>query len=247
MRFAALADIHGNSFALEAVLQDMDSLGIKDAVNLGDFFSGPLDAAKTATMLMDRDFVSVRGNHDRYLIEQDPSDKVPSDQVAVDQLSGQHFRWIADLPTTRYVHDDIFLCHAAPTSDSTYWLERVEQNGIVRSASLAEVSAEADGLEANLILCAHTHIPRCVRLQDGRVIVNPGSVGCPAYDDELPVYHHMQTGTPNASYAVLERQGDEWSVTFRSVCYDTKKASDCALANGRRDWARALQTGWFEE
>ena len=50
MRFAALADIHGNSFALEAVLQDMDSLGIKDAVNLGDFFSGPLDAAKIATM-----------------------------------------------------------------------------------------------------------------------------------------------------------------------------------------------------
>ena len=247
MRFAALADIHGNSFALEAVLQDMDSLGIKDAVNLGDFFSGPLDAAKTATMLMDRDFVSVRGNHDRYLIEQDPSEMGPSDRVAFDQLPEQHLRWIADLPTTRSVNDDIFLCHATPTSDSTYWLERVEENGVVRSASLTEVTTEANGLEANLILCAHTHIPRCVRLQDGRVIVNPGSVGCPAYDDELPVYHHMQTGTPNASYAVLERQGDEWSVTFRSVCYDTKKASDCALANGRRDWARALQTGWFEE
>ena len=85
MRFAALADIHGNSFALEAVLQDMDSLGIKDAVNLGDFFSGPIDAAKTAALLLERDFVSVRGNHDRYLIEQDPAEMGPSDRVAFDQ------------------------------------------------------------------------------------------------------------------------------------------------------------------
>ncbi|MDX8353687.1 metallophosphoesterase family protein [Cognatiyoonia sp. IB215182] len=247
MKFAALADIHGNSFALEAVLHDMDSLGIKDAVNLGDFFSGPIDAAKTATILMERDFASVRGNHDRYLIEQEPFSMGPSDRVAFDQLSEQHLRWIADLPTTRIVNDDVFLCHATPTSDSTYWLERVEHNGVVRSASLAEVTKEAVGVQASLILCAHTHIPRCVRLPDGRVIVNPGSVGCPAYDDDLPYYHHMQTGTPNASYALLERRVDEWSITFRSVRYDTKQARDCALRNGRRDWARALETGWFEE
>lgn len=247
MKFAALADIHGNSFALEAVLRDMDALGIMNAANLGDFFSGPIDAAKTAAMLIDRDFASVRGNHDRYLIEQEPSSMGSSDRVAFDQLSERHLRWIADLPATRTVFGDVFLCHGTPTSDSTYWLERVEQNGVVRAASLAEVNAEADGVEAKLILCAHTHIPRCVRLPDGRVIVNPGSVGCPAYDDHLPVYHHMQTGTPNASYAVLEARNGDWSVTFRSVPYDTKQASDCALRYGRRDWARALQTGWCKE
>lgn len=246
MKFAVFADIHGNSFALEAALQDMDGLGIKDAVNLGDFFSGPIDAAKTATILMERNFVSVRGNHDRYLIEQDPSDMGPSDRLAFDQLSKQHLRWISDLPVTRIFDEDVFLCHATPTSDSTYWLERVEPNGVVRSASLSEVGAEADGVNANLILCAHTHIPRCVRLPDGRVIVNPGSVGCPAYDDDLPVYHLMQTGTSNASYAVIEKQDGEWSATFRSVRYNSKQASDRALQNGRSDWARALQTGWLE-
>lgn len=247
MKFAVLADIHGNSFALEAVLKDMDALGIQDAVNLGDFFSGPIDAEKTASMLMERDFASVRGNHDRNLIEQDPSDMGPSDRVAFDQLSEQCLQWIADLPATRTVFGDVFLCHATPTSDTTYWLERVENNGIVRPASLAEVMTEADGVEASLILCAHTHIPRCVRLPDGRVIVNPGSVGCPAYEDDMPVYHYMQTGTPNASYAVLEKHHGEWSVTFRSVPYDAEQASDSALLNERRGWARALQTGWFEE
>lgn len=41
MIFAAIADIHGNCAALEAVLEDIARLGIKDIVNLGDCFSGP--------------------------------------------------------------------------------------------------------------------------------------------------------------------------------------------------------------
>ena len=44
MRFAAIADIHGNHLALEAVLDDISSQGIEEIVNLGDFFSGPLEA-----------------------------------------------------------------------------------------------------------------------------------------------------------------------------------------------------------
>ncbi len=44
MRFAAIADIHGNHLALEAVLADIRAQGIEEIVNLGDFFSGPLEA-----------------------------------------------------------------------------------------------------------------------------------------------------------------------------------------------------------
>ena len=29
-------------------------------------------------------------------------------------------------------------------------------------------------IDAEIILCAHTHIPRVVRLRDGRLVVNPG-------------------------------------------------------------------------
>ncbi|MEL6737191.1 MAG: metallophosphoesterase family protein, partial [Pseudomonadota bacterium] len=174
MKFAALADIHGNALALEAVLQDMKSLGISDAVNLGDFFSGPLDAAGTAALLSDRGFPSICGNHDRYLVEQSRSDMGPSDRVAFDQLGKAQLDWIKGLPKTRTVFDDVFMCHGTPTSDSQYWLERVNDDGTVRSATLQEIEAEAVGVTASLILCAHTHIPRTIRLGDGRTIVNPG-------------------------------------------------------------------------
>ncbi|MBV7408952.1 MULTISPECIES: metallophosphoesterase [Roseobacteraceae] len=247
MKFAVLADIHGNSFALDAVLHDMDVLGVTEAVNLGDLFSGPIDAAGTADLLMERSFPSVRGNHDRYLLEQERADMGPTDQVAFDQLSAEALDWLGALPTSRTVFGDVFLCHGTPMSDTTYWLERVEADGTVRAASLEEVAAEAGDVDASLILCGHTHTPRCVRLPDGRAIVNPGSVGCPAYDDDAPVYHVVQTGTPNASYAIVEREGREWAVTFRSVPYDFQRASACAVRYGRANWARALATGWFDK
>ena len=44
MRFAAIADVHGNYLALEAVVADIRAQGIDDIVNLGDMASGPLDA-----------------------------------------------------------------------------------------------------------------------------------------------------------------------------------------------------------
>jgi predicted MPP superfamily phosphohydrolase len=70
MRFAAIADVHGNHLALEAVLADIRAQDITDIVNLGDMLSGPLDARRTIELLMKLDAVHVLGNHDRYLLDE---------------------------------------------------------------------------------------------------------------------------------------------------------------------------------
>ncbi|MEM8877237.1 MAG: metallophosphoesterase family protein [Pseudomonadota bacterium] len=246
MKFAVIADIHGNAAALKAVLADLDSLGISDIVNLGDHLSGPLEAAETARILMSKEFPSIRGNHDRWLVEKDPSEMGASDKVAYDQLDQQQLEWLRELPRSLFLFDEILLCHGTPSSDLTYWLERVEEDGSIRSATIDEIEAEAEGIDAKLILCGHTHIPRLVHLRSGQIVLNPGSVGCPAYDDDLPVYHRMQTGTPNTSYAIAEKSGDDWLVTFRSVPYDNRRMVELARANGRMEWSQALATGWID-
>ncbi|SNY51409.1 Predicted phosphodiesterase [Pseudooceanicola antarcticus] len=245
MTFAVIADIHGNADALAAVLEDMQGFGVTQAVNLGDHFSGPLDAAGTAELLMARDFVSIRGNHDRWLLEQDPADMGPSDLAAFRQLPPEALDWLRALPATRRPFEGVFMCHGTPTSDLAYWLERLDAQGQPRAATLAEVEQEAGLVTEGLILCAHTHIPRIVRLGDGRVVLNPGSVGCPAYDDDHPVFHVMQTGTPNASYALVDRAAAGWQVSFRSVPYDAGRMVRMAEEAGRPDWARAVGTGWL--
>src|SRR4051795_12967234 len=72
MRFAAIADVHGNYLALEAVLADIRAQGVSEIVNLGDMLSGPLDARRTIEILMQLDAVHVLGNHDRYLLDRRP-------------------------------------------------------------------------------------------------------------------------------------------------------------------------------
>ncbi|MEM1299684.1 MAG: metallophosphoesterase family protein [Pseudomonadota bacterium] len=243
MRFAAIADIHGNCLALEAVLADIEARGITDIVNLGDFFSGPLEAGRTTDLLMSRSFPSIRGNHDRWLVETPPEEMGVSDIAAYRELSPQHLNWLRQIPATATYGDDVFLCHGTPTSDTQYWLEAVDVAGHVAPAPLNDIETAAVGHDYSLLLCAHTHLPRTVRLSDGRMVVNPGSVGCPAYTDDSPVEHVVASGTPDASYAVLEHTEAGWSVTHRLVPYDHMAMSRMAAERGRPDWAEGLATG----
>ncbi|ARQ11243.1 calcineurin-like phosphoesterase domain-containing protein [Rhizobium etli] len=244
MRFAAIADIHGNHLALEAVLTDIEAQGIEEIVNLGDFFSGPLEAGRTADMLMPLSLTSVRGNHDRYLIEQDPAAMHASDAAAYRQLTPAHLDWLRGLPFDAVYRGEVYLCHATPKDDNLYWLESVSPQGHVFPKPIDAIEALAEGIELPLILCGHSHIPRAVRLSDGRLIVNPGSVGCPAYDDVLPYYHKVEAGHPLAGYAILEKTAAGWTWQFRNVAYDHVAMSALAAERGRADWASALATGW---
>ena len=245
MRFAAIADIHGNFQALQAVLAGISALGIDDIVNLGDCFSGPLEADRVGDVLLERDMVTVRGNHDRYLIDRDVSDMEVSDSFAFRQMSARHLEWLRGLPSRLVYRDEAYLCHATPRDDNHYWLEQVSPDGTVSLKPLEAIEGLAKGIEHGLILCAHSHIPRMVRLGDGRLIVNPGSVGCPAYDDDAPYPHKVEAGHPMASYAILDKSGADWTATFRTVAYDHMAASDLAARNGREDWASGLATGWL--
>ena len=171
MRFAAIADVHGNYLALEAVLADIRAQGITEIVNLGDMASGPLDARRTIDALMALDAINVLGNHDRWLIDRPPEKMGAWDRPAHAQLEASHLDWLRTVPPTRILRDQVFLCHATPADDNIYWLETVTPDGSVRMSPLQAIEKQAEGISQSLILCAHTHVARAVRLGDGRLVV----------------------------------------------------------------------------
>ena len=243
MRFAAIADIHGNHLALEAVLADIHAAGIADIVNLGDMASGPLDARRTMDRLMALDATHVRGNHDRWLIDR-PVEKMGAwERPAYAQLDARHLDWLRTIPPTRVFRDQVFLCHATPADDNVYWLETVMPDGAVTISTPEAIEQAAEGISQSLILCGHTHIARAVRLGDGRLLVNPGSVGSPGFSYHIPFPHVIEAGTPDARYAILELISGSWSVTFRHVPYDNVAMSALARQNGDPEFAAALATG----
>jgi len=245
MRIAVVADIHGNVRALRAVMDDLKEVAPDTVVNLGDCVSGPLEAAETADVLISLAWTTIRGNHDRQLLDRPAGQMGGSDKAAFGELKNHHSAWLSTLDATAEV-EDLFLCHGTPNSDTTYLNETVEPDGRVRLATNAEILHRLDGTSARVVLCGHSHMARVVGLDDGRLIVNPGSVGLPAYTDVEPVKHAMEMGAPHARYAVLERRkaGDPWQVSFRVVAYDWNAAADSAAAKGREDWARWIRTGY---
>lgn len=245
MRFAAIADIHGNHLALQAVLSDIRAQGISDIVDLGDMVSGPLDARPTIDILMDLDAVHLLGNHDRYLIDRPHGKMGAWERRAYTQLEARHLDWLRTLPANSVYREQVFLCHATPRDDETYWLDTVLPSGEVCMAPLESIEEKAAQVRQSLILCAHTHIARAVRLGDGRLIVNPGSVGSPGYRAGKPHPHVVEAGSPDARYAILEQVEDDWKVTFRHLPYDHRAMAGLARQNGQAELASALATGWI--
>jgi putative phosphoesterase len=244
MRIAVVADIHGNVRALRAVMDDLKEVAPDTIVNLGDCVSGPLEAADTADVLISLAWQTIRGNHDRQLLDRPADQMGRSDQAALGELKNHHKAWLANLEPSAIV-EDILLCHGAPDDDLTYLLEYVEPDGRVRLATKPEILKRLRGGNAPVVLCAHSHVPRLVALDDGRVVINPGSVGLPAYTDSDPT-HSMETGAPHARYAVIERRkaSERWRVSFRAVEYDWDAAAARAAERGREDWARWIRTGY---
>jgi len=245
MRIAVVADIHGNVRALRAVMDDLKEVAPDTVVNLGDCVSGPLEAAETADVLISLAWTTIRGNHDRQLLDRPADQMGGSDKAAFGELKNHHSAWLSTLEATAEV-EGLLLCHGTPNSDTTYLNETVEPDGRVRLASQAEIVRHLDGASARVILCGHSHMARVVALDDGRLIVNPGSVGLPAYTDPEPIKHSMEMGAPHARYAVLERRkaADPWQVSFRVVAYDWNGAAARAASKGREDWARWIKTGY---
>ena len=242
MTIAVLSDIHGNIAALDAVLAHANGLGVDQIVNLGDICSGALWPRETADRLMALDLPTIRGNHERQVLEGDPARMGLSDRRARETLRDDQLAWMASLPPTLQLAEDVLMVHGTPSSDLVYFLETVTETD-VRPATLAEVEERAGDTSARLILCGHTHVPRAVMLRDGRLIVNPGSVGLPAYDDDNPFPHAIENGSPFARYATVSNDGGSWQASFHLVAYDWEQAARDAEAVQRADWAKALRTG----
>lgn len=181
--------------------------------------------------------------------------QAPALDAATRQIGGQALpdsdspqvwalRWLSSLPATLLL-GDVFLCHGTPASDNAYWLDAVRPDGAVTQAGRDEIAAQIKDIPASLFLCGHSHVARRVDLPGGRVVVNPGSVGCPGFRHDIPHPHVIEAGSPAARYAILTRRGQGWVSELRAVPYDARRMARLACQAGQGDWARVVGTGWL--
>ena len=238
MTYAVLSDVHGNTLALKAVIDDIRRRGIKHIINLGDSLYGPLDPAGTFQLIKKNNMTSVSGNEDRELIDGSHN---PTIQYTLSQISDDAIAWLKSLPFETVVDDALYSCHGTPRSDTEYMMETIADNKVMPRGD-DELLRILKDIKENIILCGHSHVQRFVKAGE-KLIINPGSVGCPAYDDDNPSFHRMESGNPYAKYAMVHVSHEDIKVEHVSLPYDHETMARLAEENNRHDWAKWLRTG----
>ena len=201
MKVVLLSDIHGNLPALEAVLEVMPPLD--QVICVGDIVGYNPWPAECVELVRDVADLVVQGNHDRNVETPNRYDHNEMARAGLEyakaELDDEQREWLAELPPrTEFADGTYKLAHSHPSPK--------HQGRYVRPAEFANMRRYLDDYEGLVI--GHTHIQH-EALIDGRLIVNPGSVGQP------------RDGNSDAAYAVLDT--DAQRITMHRVEYDINR------------------------
>lgn len=225
MIIAIISDIHANLVALNAVLEDIDTLGAERIYCAGDIVGYYPFPNETISVFKERGILSILGNHDRAVIH--------FNTVGMNRLAAEAARWTSENIIAENVDylkslrsraklkvdgQAIAIYHGSPRDDDEYLYE------IDTGPELIEMC------ECRIMIVGHTHIPFVKRFQDG-MLINPGSVGQP------------RDGDRRASYAILDTEHEEVTISRKS--YDIESVHRGVLEAGLpRFLAERLEYGF---
>ena len=211
IKVAVLSDIHGNLPALEAVLSDVNDLGINHIIILGDLITDFSQYTNEVLHLVRNTATNViRGNREGYLINQanNPNDDTWKKHLqfstllkTYQRLSEEDFLYLKTLPRqVSFPCDEKYslrAVHGSPFSE----LDTIYED------SIDLISRSLCAITENVLLCGHTHRPFICSVNK-KTIINVGSVGL-SFDQEQ-----------SAHYTVIQYDQTDIEINMRKAKYD---------------------------
>ncbi len=218
MKVALLSDIHGNSLALEKVLEEISQESITDLLICGDFVGYYYNAKKVLDLIKPFNVIACKGNHEhlfeKWLIgSRDIQEQLTSKygngfKIAESTLQNEQIEWLLDLThpvSCAFDEKKILISHGSPWDINLYIYENTIGEYIY---DFKKISTEYD-----VVVLGHSHY-QFTNIIDGLIVVNPGSVGQPRSGKYTELYD------PNvrAQWAILDMQ--KMAVDFKTTIYD---------------------------
>ena len=211
MTVAALYDIHGNLPALEAILDEISGLSIDQIIIGGDVILGPmsrecLDRLSEITIPVHYIFgnceVAILNIINNQPLPNLPQRVLEDMQWTAKQMSEKQAHQMSQWPKTLTIDlpdiGKVLFCHATPED---------ENENFTRLSSEEKLTAIFENVDADVVVCGHTHMQFDKMIGDLRVI-NAGSVGMPF-------------GKPGAYWLLFDSE-----LELRYTSYDLEKAAD---------------------
>lgn len=232
-------DIHGNLPALEAVLADMDQRGLTNRYCLGDLVGYGTAPNEVTQRIRELNIPTLMGNYDQGVGHSSDDCGCAYNTEADKRRGEQSIAWtnayttdankafLRSLPAHIPVQVgdiDVLLVHGSPRKINEYLYEDRPDASFERLM---------DGIDVDVMVCGHTHLPYHKILPSGRQIINAGSVGKP------------KDGHPEACYITLTDEDGALKVAFIRVPYDVEAAAQAIeAAEGMPDeFAQMLRDG----
>lgn len=220
MKIAVFSDIHANSIALTAVLNEVDRLGIVKIIVCGDLVGYYYRAKEVLNLLKDRDFVACRGNHEDLFYtwctgsnqEKEVLKKKYGScfQVAENELSCDQKSMLFSLKHPIFLEFDnrrFCVSHGTPWNINQYaYFDQIEK---IEDDFLKHVP------DVEMIFLGHTHYQGIKKIKN-IVVVNPGSVGQPRSGTR---YNNEGSKTARAQWAIVDTS--DLNVSFITTLYNT--------------------------
>ena len=205
MRIAIITDVHGNKYALEAALEDIEHQSVDQIVFAGDTINGAPHSRECWDMAHSLQAVILQGNNEHFignfkaLQTQDPvlsSERFKSSRWCVSQFSTLELEKMASLPIT-VQFPDLLVTHATP---------RDVYENLTADTTAEELREKFAGWSENFIARGHNH-KWLEHHVDGRTITTVNACGG---HDGVATY---------SQYAIFTKT-KIWTVEKRILPYD---------------------------
>lgn len=174
MRIGLIGDVHGEDAALEAALAFLKTQAVEVLLCTGDLPAkqGIGNTARCCQLLKSAGVLTVRGNHDRWAVE-NAADPFLQAFGSADVLPEDTSDFLETLPPTRQLETPLgklLLCHGVGSDD----MASIYPGG--PSEPIVEVLTKAGILgQMAILVSGHTH-QRMVRTVAGMTLVNAGTL-----------------------------------------------------------------------
>lgn len=193
MKLGLIGDIHGNYYALKAVLEECKKRKVNKYVLLGDYIMDGPFIAEIFDTIQNIDGYVIRGNKERYFTQFDANDFKECGQTSnlywtYRKLKSEHFDYMRSLPDSMEINicgKKIKMLH-----NTSYY--NLDDNGIW---AIPDIPKMFDNMYCDIEIFAHSHHSYYEKRGD-KHIVNPGSCGL------------SPCGRPCAEYAILTIEDD---------------------------------------
>ena len=209
MKLGVIGDIHGNLYALEAILADLKKQGVSRYLIAGDLIADCNYPNEVLDLIQTLDAIVIKGNREEYILEYldglhpewDGLDQMASVVWTALQLTPHHVAYLRELPTQqKFIINETTLTvvHGSPFDMNEHLYEDKNQNRLLESVEF---------VKSDVLVCAHSHRP-WQKVMKNTLVINPGAAG---------VHFNAQSG---AEYAILELTKKGWQATHHLALYN---------------------------